>query len=96
MEDTWRLGLFFRTQWLSLPFDFPFRGDLTSVFFGTGAALADTPGVFAFGPFADLFGLSRDCSVDLALASSLSSTKNSCNLDHKKSSHGVASHLLNV
>ena len=81
------------------PFDFPFGGDLTSVFFGTafdgaaaafafvwaaGAALAGTAGVFAFGMFADCFGLFKDCSMDLALASSLSSTKNSCNIDHKK------------
>ena len=93
------------------PFDFPFGGDLTSAFFGTafdgaavalafvgaaGAALAGTAGVFACGTFADLFGLLRDCSIDLALASSLSSTKNSCNLDRKKSSHGVGNHLLNV
>ena len=101
MEDTWRLGLFFRTQWFPCPFDFPFGGDLTSAFFGAafdggaaaalalvgaaGAALAGTAGVFAFGTFADLFVLLRDCSIDLALASSLSSTKNSCNIDHKKS-----------
>ena len=83
------------------PFDFPFGGDFASAFFGTAfdggaaaalalvgaaeAALAGTAGVSAFGTFADLFGLLRGCSMDFALASSLSSTRNSCNLDHKKS-----------
>ena len=82
------------------PFDFPFGGDLTSAFFGTafdgaaaalavvgaaGTALAGTAGVFAFGTYADFFGLFRDCSIDLVLAPSLSSTKSPCNLDDKKS-----------
>jgi hypothetical protein len=62
------------------PFDFGFGGDLISVFFGTafdgaaaafafvgaaGAALAGTAGAFAFGMFADFFGLFKDCSRTL-------------------------------
>ena len=66
--------------WAHNPFDFGFGGDLISVFFGTafdgaaaafafvgaaGAALAGTAGAFAFGMFADFFGLFKDCSRTL-------------------------------
>lgn len=49
----------------------------------TGAALAGVPRAFAFGSVTVFLGPLRDCSIDLALASSLSSTKNSCNLPHR-------------
>ena len=75
------------------PFDFPFGGDFASaaalaLVGAAEAALAGTAGTAgfsAFGTFADLFGLLKGCSMDFALASSLSSTRNSSNLDHKKS-----------
>ena len=55
-----------------------------------GTALAGAPATFgvglgSFGSLIVFLGLLNDCSIDLALASSLSSTRNSCNLDHKKS-----------
>ena len=58
--------------------------------FGGTALTAGAPATFGFGfeSFESLgifLGLLKDCSIDLALASSLSSTRNSCNRDHKKS-----------
>ena len=69
------------------PFPLPFRGDFKSATFGTafggaaaalapvgaaGAAFAGTAGAFGFGAVADFLGVLRDCSMDLALVSSLS------------------------